>query len=237
MEARVALYVGTSGWSYPKGGGAWDGVFYPERLPDADKLPFYARYFNAVELNSSFYRPPSAAAARAWAKKTPADFRFTAKLWQKFTHPRMFEESTGQAARVDAADFERFADGIGPLAEAGKLGALLAQFPHSFKPDSATVEYLADLIQRFEAESFPLAVELRQREWTGDGEAARAARRLFEDAGVAWVMIDEPKFRTSIRDVPLTSRLGYFRFHGRYYEHWWHHAVAEDRYNYLYPAQ
>jgi len=234
----VGLYIGTSGWSYPKGGGAWDGVFYPDGLPDSDKLPYYARFFNAVELNSSFYRPPSPFAARAWVKKTPEDFRFTAKLWQKFTHPKMFEAATGQQAAVSDDDLEVFRRGLEPLLAAGKLGPLLAQFPPSFKPDPGSAEYLVDLVRRLQAEGYPLAVELRHRDWTGDDEAARAVRRLFEDEGVAWVMIDEPKFRTSIRDVPLTSPLGYLRFHGRNYEQWWHHANAEDRYNYLYsPAE
>jgi len=126
MAAR--LYIGTSGWSYPKGEGTWEGVFYPPRLADKDKLTFYSQYFNTVEINSSFYRPPSQYAARAWATKVPDDFRFTAKLWQKFTQPKMFEAATGQSWTVQDDDFGVFAEGIGPLAEAGKLGPLLAQF-------------------------------------------------------------------------------------------------------------
>ena len=116
------LYIGTSGWSYPKGEGAWDGIFYPPKLADKDKLTFYAQYFNTVEINSSFYRPPSQFAARAWATRVPDDFRFTAKLWQKFTHPKMFEAATGQPGQVEDADFGVFAEGIAPLAQAGKLG-------------------------------------------------------------------------------------------------------------------
>src|SRR5881227_3673294 len=116
------LYIGTSGWSYPKGAGAWDGTFYPPRLKDPDKLAFYARYFNTVEINSTFYRPPSPYAAHAWAARVPGDFRFTAKLWQKFTHPKMFAAATGQPAGVQEEDFRVFEEGIRPLAEAGKLG-------------------------------------------------------------------------------------------------------------------
>lgn len=231
----MTLYVGTSGWSYPGGAGRWDGVFYPDKLQDQDKLAFYARYFQTVELNSSFYRPPSPSAARGWAAKTPADFRFTAKLWQKFTHPRMFEEATGRPAVLSDADFETFIEGLEPLVAAGKLGALLAQFPPSFKLDEGTLEYLGDLVHRFQAASYPLAVELRHHSWT-DSELAAAAKRLMEDQHVAWVMIDEPKFRTSIRQVPLTTRLGYFRMHGRNYQQWWKHEAAEDRYNYRYSA-
>src|ERR687886_825288 len=98
-EARGTgrVRVGTSGGSYPKGAGTWEGVFYPPDLADKDKLAFYAQYFDTVEINSSFYRPPSPYAAKAWASKVPDEFRFTAKLWQKFTHPRMFEKATGRA--------------------------------------------------------------------------------------------------------------------------------------------
>lgn len=232
----VTLYVGTAGWSYPKGEGRWDGVFYPVSLADKDKLAFYAQYCNAVELNSSFYRPPSPFAARGWAAKVPDDFRFTAKVWQKFTHPKMFEEATGEAATVRAEDFEQFVGGLAPLAEAGKLGALLAQFPPSFKPDEGTLDYLTDLVHRFHGEGFPLAVELRHRDWTDPEGHGPAVRTLFEEEGVAWTIIDEPKFRTSIRDVPRTGAFAYFRFHGRNYQQWWRHDAAEDRYNYRYTA-
>jgi uncharacterized protein YecE (DUF72 family) len=227
----MTLYVGTAGWSYPSGGGKWDGVFYPEGMAGWQKLSYYAERFNAVEINSSFYRPMSPSDARGWARRTPDGFRFTAKLWQKFTHPKMFEESSGKPAEVRQEDFEQFRKGLDPLCDAGKMGALVAQFPPSFKAGEGAYDYLEDLLRRFA--DVPLAVELRHRSW---GEDQRT-RGLFEELGVAWVMIDEPKFRTSIRDVPLTSRLGYFRFHGRNYEQWWKHDAAEDRYNYLYPAE
>jgi len=230
------LYIGTSGWSYPKGQGTWDNLFYPPKLADKDKLPFYAQFFNTVEINSSFYRPPSTFAARAWATKVPPEFRFTAKLWQKFTHPRMFEQATGQSWRVSQEDFEVFDDGIAPLKEAGKLGPLLAQFPTSFRPDANTLEYLQDLIGRMREAGFQLAVELRHREWT-ESEETQAIRTFMEEQGVAWVMIDEPRFKTSIRHVPLTSDTAYFRFHGRNYKNWWSHGESEDRYNYLYTPE
>src|SRR5579863_3601697 len=156
----MALFIGTSGWSYPKGEGTWDGTFYPPKLADKDKLTFYAQYFNTVEINSSFYRPPSEATAKTWATRVPQDFRFTAKLWQKFTHPKMFEAATGQPWQLQDDDFSVFAEGIGPLAAAGKLGPLLAQFPVSFRPDSATLGYLDELIGRMRGAGFQLAVEL-----------------------------------------------------------------------------
>ncbi len=232
----VTLYVGTAGWSYPSGKGSWDGVFYPEKLADRDKLAYYAQYFDAVEINSSFYRPPNANVTRGWAGKVPDRFRFTAKLWQKFTHPKMFEETTGRAASLRDDDFQVFASGLEPLLLAGKLGALLAQFQASFKAYDGALDYLTDLIRRFRGEGYPMAVELRHAGWSDPEQAGPAVRSLFEEERVAWVMIDEPKFRTSIGDVPVTSELGYFRFHGRNHAQWWHHEVAEDRYNYLYSV-
>jgi len=229
------FYIGTSGWSYPRGQGAWDNLFYPAKLADKDKLAFYAGYFNTVEINSSFYRPPNQYAARAWASKVPSNFHFTAKLWQKFTHPKLFVQATGQDWHIEDADFDVFKEGIAPLAEAGKLGPVVAQFPTSFRPDAAGIEYLEALIRRIREAGFPLAVELRHREWT-ESEDTRAIRAVMEQQHVAWVMIDEPRFKTSIRNVPLTSHTAYFRFHGRNYKNWWSHGEAEDRYNYLYTS-
>jgi uncharacterized protein YecE (DUF72 family) len=222
------IYVGTAGWSYPQGEGRWDGLFYP-RDRRVDHLTYYASHFNAVEINSSFYRPLSPDYAQTWARKTPADFRFTAKLYQKFTHPRMYTEATGDEADLRRDDFERFKAGLAPLAEAGKLGALLAQFPASFKADAEAYTHLEDLIRQFV--DYGLAVELRHRSWTDSPDAAR----LLEESGVAWCIIDEPKFKTSVGAVPLTGRLAYFRFHGRNAAEWWH-GDRETRYNYLYSA-
>src|SRR5262245_50324235 len=116
--------VGTSGWSYPPntGAGTWTGVFYPFRK--TDELKFYSRYFNTVEVNSTFYRPCSPKAAENWAARTPDNFEFTVKVWQVFTHSR---EPWSQA------DLDEFRAGLRPLAESRKLGCLLLQFPASFR--------------------------------------------------------------------------------------------------------
>lgn len=89
MSESTGIYVGTSGWSYPKGDGTWNGYFYPKGTKD--ELAFYAECFNTVEVNTSFYRPLNPVYAANWAKKTPPGFLFTVKLWQKFTHPEMFK--------------------------------------------------------------------------------------------------------------------------------------------------
>lgn len=223
------IHIGTSGWSYPTGEGRWDGVFYPPGK-NVDHLEFYAQYFDTVEINSSFYRPIFPNVATNWGKKTPADFRFTAKLYQKFTHPKMYKEATGEEADLAAEDYDRFEAGLEPLAAAGKLGCLLAQFPPSFKRDEESLTHLEDLIRRFSR--YSLAVELRHSSWTERPETFA----LLESNGVAWCMIDEPKFRSSVGEVPLTSNLAYFRFHGRNAKEWWT-GDRETRYNYLYSPQ
>ena len=93
-------------------------------------------------------------------------------------------------------------EGIDPLAEAGKLGPLLAQFPISFRPDANAVDFLEDLIRRMRGAGYRLAVELRRREWT-ESDETRDIRAFKEEQQVACVMIEEPRFKTSIRNVPL----------------------------------
>src|SRR5437867_3200768 len=102
----MMIHVGTAGWSYPSGPGKWTGVFYPKG--EKDPLSFYARFFDIVEVNSTFYRTVDPDVARAWAEKTPKDFHFAVKLFQKFTHPKMYEEATGKDADIKRDDFERF---------------------------------------------------------------------------------------------------------------------------------
>lgn len=232
------IRIGTSGWSYPGGVGTWNGVFYPAAgAPGAskgrfDELTFYAEHFDTVEVNSSFYRPTAPQTARSWAKRTPPGFEFSLKLYQKFTHPKMFRDATGlQDARPTADDVGAVRAALDPLAAAGKLGAVLAQFPPSFTRDERDLSYLAWLLDTFSA--YPMAVELRHKSWS---DASSETLALLNGAGAAWVQIDEPKFRSSIRQdfLPNISTFSYMRLHGRNAEQWWKHDRAEDRYNYLY---
>jgi uncharacterized protein YecE (DUF72 family) len=226
-------------------------VFYPRarRRPRGfDELAFYAEHFDTVEVNSTFYGQPRAEVCRGWADRTPAGFEFSVKLYQKFTHPRMFErrlagtlpaDTRGASpllealARPNDADLDEFRRGIEPLASRGKLGALLAQFPPSFKDAPASRDYLADLLRALT--DYPVAVELRHRSWSdriGDTLA------LLNTFGAAWVQIDEPKFRFSIRQnyLPNVEGFYYMRLHGRNVQNWWRHEKSEDRYDYLYSA-
>src|SRR6187401_179457 len=139
----MSVLVGTSGWSYPTGRGTWNGIFYPAPRPGGfDDLAFYAEHFDTVEVNSSFYRVPTVQTTKSWARRAPKDFEFSLKLYQKFTHPEMFLEATGMdPADLDRRDVDEFRAAIDPLAQAGKLGALLAQFPASFKNEPSSLAY------------------------------------------------------------------------------------------------
>jgi uncharacterized protein YecE (DUF72 family) len=246
------LRIGTSGWNYPSGRGTWNGVFYPPsrgRAKDFDELSYYSRHFNTVEVNSTFYGQPRAAVTHAWAQRTPANFEFSIKLYQKFTHPRMYTQQFTRTSRghepatdgtlLDAltrpnpSDLDEFRRGIEPLAAAGKLGPLLAQFPPSFKSDEASLEYLEWLLQSLD--DYSVAVELRHRSWS---DQLAQTLRLLNGHGAALVQIDEPKFRLSIaqNQLPNIPTFYYMRLHGRNAAQWWSHDKSEDRYNYLYSA-
>jgi uncharacterized protein YecE (DUF72 family) len=235
-------------------------VFYPLprlRLRGFDELSFYAEHFNTVEVNSTFYGQPRAEVCRKWAARTPDDFEFSVKLYQKFTHPGMYKKALAQSlsrsagpdrldfgaapergalealGRPNQADLDEFRRGIEPLAAKGKLGILLAQFPPSFKDLPASRERLGALLRAFA--DYPVAVELRHRSWSDQmGETLE----LLNPFKAAWVQIDEPKFRFSIRQNYLPNIEGsyYMRLHGRNAEKWWRHDTADDRYDYFYSA-
>jgi uncharacterized protein YecE (DUF72 family) len=236
------IHVGTSGWSYPTGKGTLNGVFYPvggkgrsRARGKFDELAFYAEHFDTVEINSSFYRTPTPDTAKGWAARTPRGFEFSLKLFQKFTHPEMFHKATGQDPwELGQKDVDEFRAALDPLASAHKLGALLAQFPASFKNEPDTRGYLEWLLQQFR--EYSVAVELRHRSWSDDPVETL---KLLDAFSAAWAQIDEPKFRYSIRQnlIPNVKSFYYLRLHGRNAKEWWKHEKSEDRYNYLYSNQ
>jgi uncharacterized protein YecE (DUF72 family) len=251
------LRIGTSGWNYPTGRGTWNGVFYPPgrgRAKGFDELSFYATHFDTVEVNSTFYGQPRAEVTRSWVERTPAGFEFSVKLYQKFTHPKMYEgrlaaalaektasaedsmaarEAVAAIATPNLADLDDFRRGIGPLADAGRLGALLAQFPPSFKATPASIAYLSALLRALAG--YRIAVELRHRSWS---DRIDETLGLLNEFQAAWVQIDEPKFRFSIRQnyLPNVHGFYYMRLHGRNAAQWWKPAKTEDRYDYLYSG-
>ena len=135
--------------------------------------------------------------------------------------------------RLDLDAIDIYRRGIDPLAAAGKVGALLAQFPPSFKQSPESQGYLDALLQRFR--DYPIAVELRHRSWSDDFSSTMS---LLNSHQAALTQIDEPKFKVSIRQNQLPNIPGfyYMRLHGRNAAQWWKHDKSEDRYNYLYSA-
>jgi uncharacterized protein YecE (DUF72 family) len=193
--------IGTSGFSYPgKPPAGWYGAFYPERKTKGfDELKYFSQIFNTCEINQTFYRPPSAKITGAWAAKTPDDFKFAIKLWQKFTHPKKISRKKSEEAwePPQQKDFDEFRAGILPLADAGKLGALLLQYPTGFHYSPESLEELEKILKRFY--DYPKVVELRHQSWSENRDDIAS---LLQEYRASEVLIDEPKFKTSIRQQP-----------------------------------
>ncbi len=232
------LRIGTSGWNYPAGRGTWNGIFYPAvtrgrrekgaARPKLDELAYYAEHFDTVEVNTTFYGQPRAPVAQTWVDRTPSGFEFSLKLYRKLTHADISGVPSLDPDCID--DYRR---GIEPLAKAGRIGALLAQFPPSFKQTPQSQDYLDSLLGSFR--DYPVAVELRHRSWSDDFTSTLS---LLNSHQAALTQIDEPKFKVSIRQNQLPNVTGfyYMRLHGRNAAQWWKHDKSEDRYNYLYSA-
>lgn len=217
------IWIGTSGWSYPD----WEGIVYPAKMPRGSKrLSFLADYVDAVEVNSTFYQPPRAAFCLRWLDEVDhhPDFMFTAKLWQRFTHDK--------DSKWAKSDVNVYRDGITPLAEAGKLGAILVQFPWSFKFEESSRDRLKRIAEDFSP--LPLIVELRHASWLDD-----RALKFISDGGLGFCNIDQPTTRSSIGPTNvLIGGVAYYRFHGRNREKWFAKDAGRDqRYDYLYTAE
>jgi uncharacterized protein YecE (DUF72 family) len=228
--------IGTCGYSYP---GAppegWSGVFYPKSGGGrVDTLEFYAAYFDSVEINSTFYRPATAAMANGWVNRTPTDFEFAVKAWQKFTHPKKLGAEADSSREswddFDGADIELFREGIAPLRDSGKLGPLLFQYPASFRRHEKNLQRLSRTLAAFE--HYAKVVELRHKSWS---DCAGETHALLSRSNSAWAFIDEPKFASSVeQELDFRGGIAYLRLHGRNQEKWWRHQDAWERYDYFY---
>jgi uncharacterized protein YecE (DUF72 family) len=212
------IRIGPAGWKYKD----WEGVVYPKPAPPGfDELAYIARYFTTIEINSSYYGPPQPGTTRKWVNNVShnKDFRFTAKLFHSFTHER-------KPAEEDERDFKA---GIAPIAESDRLGAILIQFPWSFKNEQENREYLWKLQARFK--EYPLVVEVRHGSWITE-----EILDTFAALGIGFCNIDQPIFHRSVKpSARTTSPVGYVRLHGRNYRNWFSPtANVRDRYDHLY---
>lgn len=224
------IYIGPAGWAYKD----WDGIVYPSSLKRAQHpVEYLAQYFDLIEINTSFYGNLRPELVKLWCRKAASvnsRFLFTAKINKCFTHsPKGVLESTSAATIQCTQEDENEAKiGYDALASEGRLGALLIQFPISFKNTNENRDWLERLILKFG--SYPLAVEVRHSSWTNEGTL-----RYFTEKKVAFTNIDQPRLGQSIGPTQhVTAPLAYVRLHGRNYEQWFEHERAADRYNYLY---
>jgi len=220
MAGAKEIRVGPAGWSYED----WAGIVYPRRRPRGfHEATYLAGYFDTLELNVTFYRPATLQMARSWLErvKTNPRFLFTAKLWQQLTHERA----------LTAANEREVRPALEVLHGNGKLGALLAQFPWSFKNTAENRAYLEKLAERFR--EFPLAVEVRHASWN-----QRDFYEWLAGQGIGFCNIDQPVIGRSLKpSQQATAPVGYVRLHGRNYQEWFSEREdrsGAERYNYLY---
>ena len=211
------FYCGTCGFSYND----WVGPYYPEGLPRKDWLGYYAREFNALELNSTYYVLPGLATMQSLAQKTGDGFLFSVKANQEITHVR---HSGEEACRA----FIRI---LQPLVETHKLGCVLAQFPYSFGFNPANTDYLRRLGDWLQG--YPLVIEFRNSAWLNSD-----TRGWMVAQGIGFCCVDEPQLPRLMPPVAdVTGQTGYIRFHGRNAARWWQHEQAWERYDYSYSVQ
>jgi uncharacterized protein YecE (DUF72 family) len=230
METPKIL-IGTAGWSYKD----WEGIFYPAGIARRKQHPleYVARCFDLVEVNTSFYGHIKPELAKLWVKRADSvnpRFVFTAKLHRSFTHsPAAIMEPTSAATIIPNDEDERLArEGLDSLANAGKLAALLIQFPMSYKNTSLNREYLERLLRQF-IEYHPV-VEVRHSSWDNPETI-----RSFMEKNVGFCNIDQPQIGRALEATEhVTSSLGYVRLHGRNYDQWFDSDSRNDRYNYAY---
>ncbi|HEX4388570.1 MAG TPA: DUF72 domain-containing protein [Steroidobacteraceae bacterium] len=181
----MQLWVGTSGYNYPE----WRGSFYPEKMPAAKMLPYYAERFTTVEINYTFYRVPNTKILAGWHAETPPGFRLTLKAPKRITHIAKLKDC-GELL----AYFLKTAATLGP-----KLGAILFQLPPYLRRDLALLEdFLAQL-----PEGICAAFEFRHASWMDEEVFTRLRAR-----NLALCIADSEKFSTP---VELTADYGYFR--------------------------
>ncbi|MGD0625059.1 MAG: DUF72 domain-containing protein [Thermodesulfobacteriota bacterium] len=213
------IRVGPAGWSYED----WEGIVYPPKKGSKfDPLAYLADFFDTIELNNTFYRPPSQQMGKSWARRVESNpkFQFTAKLYRNFTHER---------EALTEADENSFKSGLQPLIESRRLGALLLQFPYSFHNIEENRTYLKELADKFK--EYPLVLEVRHASWDRS-----SVYEFLRENQIGFCNIDQPQVSYSIGATKkVTSSIGYLRLHGRNVKEWFREGAGRDaRYDYLY---
>lgn len=229
----MSIHIGPAGWAYKD----WDGTVYPAQIKkDKHPVEFLAQFFDLIEINTSFYGHIRPEWGKLWCRKAKGvnpDFLFTAKLNKAFTHSpiAVVESTSAKVIRHTDEDEDLAKAGLNSIAEEGMLGALLMQFPISYKNTDENREHLEWLIRQFR--EYPLVVEVRHASWQNAGTL-----RYIAEKGVAFCNIDQPLLGQAVKPSDaVTSNIGYVRLHGRRYDQWFEPEKSSDRYDYLYNGE
>jgi uncharacterized protein YecE (DUF72 family) len=210
------ILVGTSGFSFDD----WIGEVYPPGTRKQDMLPYYVNKlgFKALEVNYTYYSMPSQKTMESFARRTTPDFSFVVKAYKGITHS--IDENVKETCRF-------FREGVRPLGES--LKALLFQFPYMFLPTDENIGYLRRI--RDEFAGYETVIEFRNARWFEERYFD-----LLKELSLGFCIVDEPKLKGLMPFTPvLTSRTGYFRFHGR--NRAWFREPVDVRYDYLYSEK
>lgn len=208
------IHLGCSGWSYED----WIGTFYPSRIQNKDMLNFYMRVFPTCEINTTFYNIPKKNIVKGWARRTPKNYIFAVKLFQRFTHEQLGKEAISQQ------EIDYYFEQISPLGL--KLGPILIQLPPSYRYDIVSLEKLISLLPK----KHNYAVEFRHISWH---ENKKEMLRLLEENNIAYCIVDEP-YRSRDHLLPpevfvTTAKFSYIRWHGLNPNHWYNYLYSQTQ--------
>jgi len=251
------IKIGTCSWTDPTL--TETELFYPDtKMSAEERLGFYAGHFPIVEVDSTYYAPPSERVAGLWVERTPPDFTFDIKafrlltqhptppksLWKDFREklPKEMTEKRNIYMRdlprdIQAEAAQAFRDALMPLHSAGKLGVVLFQFPPYVYPTRGAFGYMKWVAEQLE--DFQLAIEFRNGRWLDD-EHMTETLDFLERHSLAYVCVDEPQgFNSSVPPVvAVTAPVAEIRFHGRNAENWEKKGItAAERFRYDYPKE
>jgi uncharacterized protein YecE (DUF72 family) len=257
-HAHGSIRFGTSSWTDPTL--LAEGVFYPpEAHTPETRLKYYASRFSVVEVDSSYYALPSRKNADLWVERTPAHFQFDIKAYSLMTgqpgevkrlpkdlrealpkehaaKPRIYAKDLPPELRGEV--WKRFREAIERLHAAGKLGCVMLQYPAWVAPGERTRAEIVEAGERLDG--LPCAVEFRNASWFA-GTAAASTLRMLKDAGLSYVMVDEPQgMKSSVPPlVAVTApRLAVIRMHGRRADAWEKSGIpVVERFRYLYSEK
>lgn len=243
------IRVGTASWADPDFVRDW----YPKGLPAGERLPWYARHFKLVEVNSSFYAIPDPRVVEHWVEQTPQDFVFDVKLFKMLSRHAVkvaeLPPDLRSLASVDrdkakpTAELERellrkTVEAVAPLRDSGKLGALLLQLSPAFSPKYHRLYELAAIVDVLGP--YGLAVELRNRNWMSEPEDAKEVVDYFRRVGVTLVMVDAPESENFTVmpefEVVTNPKFAYLRLHGRDEKAYTTGRTVSERFKYEYSA-